>query len=226
MNHPTKKIICIDPGHGGADPGAVNGGRHEAVDNLRLALAAGYILKQQGHTAVLTHRGDIPAKSRLLLEARRRIALESKADLFISLHRNSFKDPAANGIEIWIRSAAYAKAAAQVLGQVAAVEHQANRGVKTGNYAVLYNMPMPAMMLELGFISNAKDNELFDKHFDGTAAAVAKGILAVLGVPKPEFSSALYRVQVGAFSVRENAERLREELMSKGYPSFIVKAGA
>ena len=221
-----KKNICIDPGHGGADPGAVNGSRHEAADNLRLSLAVGNLLARQGHRAVFTHKGDIPSQTKLGLDARRRIAIESKSDLFLSIHRNSFHQPTANGIEIWVRTSSHKEAAAQVLGQIAQVEHQANRGVKVGNYAVLYDMPMPAMLLELGFLSNAKDNELFDKHFDACAAAISRGILSALGkVEKPPETAPLYRVQVGAFAIRENAERLREDLLAKGYPSFIVREG-
>ena len=220
------KTICIDPGHGGADPGAVNGSRHEARDNLRLSLAVGDLLARQGQGVVFTHKGDIPAQTKLGLDARRRIAIERKADLFLSIHRNSFHDPGAKGIEVWVRSNSHAEAAAKILERIAEVEHQANRGVKTGNYAVLYDMPMPAILLELGFLSNAKDNELFDRHFDAYAAATAGGILSALGASEQKEPAPaephIYRVQVGAFSVRENAERLREDLMTKGYPSFIV----
>jgi len=221
-----KKTICIDPGHGGADPGAVNGDRYEAGDNLRLSLAVGNILSRQGHRVVFTHKGEIPAQTKLGLDARRRIGIESRADLFLSVHRNSFHDPAAKGIEVWIRHSAHTEAAARLLKEIAGVEHQANRGVKTGAYAVLYDMPMPAILLELGFLSNERDNELFDRHFDAYATAIAGGILAALGCEEKESTpeaTPLYRVQVGAFTVRENAERLREALLAKGYPSFVVK---
>ena len=69
------------------------------------------------------------------------------------------------------------------------------------------------MLVELGFISNTRDNELFDKNFDAYAEAIAKGICMALGVVCKTGSAetqanVLYRVQVGAFGVKSNAEAI------------------
>lgn len=215
------KIIFLDPGHGGPDPGAVNGNRYEKNDNLRLAKAVREKLKAQGHTVLMSREGD----SNPSHESRIAAAIAAKADLFCSIHRNSFTNPTSKGIEIWVRYTNHAAAAGEVLEQLAKVLNQANRGVKIGAYKVLYNAPMPAMLLELGFISNTRDNELFDQYFDENATAIARGILAALGVEWKSTSGPAkspYRVQVGAFSVRENAEAFLETVKGMGLPAFIV----
>ncbi|MCI8349554.1 MAG: hypothetical protein HFJ86_00115 [Oscillospiraceae bacterium] len=83
---------------------------------------------------------------------------------------------------------------------------------------------MPSALLELLFISNVKDNALFDKHLDDYALAVAQGLVATAGekwVDKPEIPDTLYRVQVGAFANKTNADRMARELRDKGYSTVI-----
>ena len=217
-----QKIIYIDPGHGGTDSGAVNNRRYEKNDNLRLAKVLRDKLRAQGHIVLLTREDD----SNPTLENRMAAAIAARAELFISLHRNSFTDSSAKGIEIWVRYTPHAAAAAEVLEQLAKLPNQANRGVKIGAYRVLYNAPMPAMLLELGFISNDKDNELFDHNLDENATAIARGILNALGVAwkdPAEETKPLYRVQVGAFSVKENAEAFLQTVRGMGLQAFLVE---
>jgi len=205
------------------DVGAVNSERYERDDNLHLAKSVREKLKLQGHTVLMSREENNinPA-----LVARIDAANAAKADFFISLHRNSFNTPTANGIEIWVRYNNHAVAAAIVLESVANIPHQSNRGVKTGNYLVLYNAQMPAVLLELGFISNTVDNELFDKYLDDYAEAIAKGILAALGEEWKDESELpevpLYRVQIGAFALKENAEAFLETVRNMGLPAFII----
>jgi len=163
------------------------------------------------------------------LEARIAAANIAGADIFVSLHRNSFTNATANGIEIWVRYSNHTSAAGAVLEELVKVPHQSNRGVKIGAYKVLYNAKMPAMLVELGFISNPKDNELFDKHFDDNATAIAKGILSALGETWKEAGKEvntevkpLYRVQVGAFGVKGNAENFLKTVQDMGLPAFLV----
>jgi N-acetylmuramoyl-L-alanine amidase len=218
------KLIYLDPGHGENDPGALLGKRYEKNDNLRMAQSVQKKLQAKGHTVLMTRSGDTNPS----LEARIAAARLAKADLFISLHRNSFPDPTAKGIEIWVRYITHAAAAGEVLEELAKLPNQANRGVKIGAYRVLYNAPMPAMLLELGFISNTKDNELFDIHFDAYATAISKGIVSALGedwkTEKPSFSTKmLYRVQVGAFENKGNAEAfLKYVKEDRGLPAFMI----
>ena len=91
--------ICIDPGHGGYDPGAVNHnvGVTEKALSLKIAALLGGELASRGYDVFFTRELDtfIP------LGFRTKIANNEKADLFISIHLNAAADPAAQGIETW-----------------------------------------------------------------------------------------------------------------------------
>jgi N-acetylmuramoyl-L-alanine amidase len=176
------KTIVIDAGHGGYDYGAVNGSRYEKNDDLSLARLVAADLRRQGQRVVMTRDSDVFVP---LLE-RSIISNDNNADAFISLHRNAFTNSEANGIENYIQinspptTAEYAQ---NVLDEVVKVGGMANRGVKTNNFSVLRNTRAPAMLLETGFISNAHDNEEYDKNLTAYAEAITKGILKSLGEP-------------------------------------------
>lgn len=173
--------IVIDAGHGGYDAGAVNGTRYEKNDNLRMAMAVGERLKKCGINVIYTRTTDtfVP-----LLE-RSRISNNNKVDLFVSFHRNSASNPAANGVETLIYNNASNKSlqAAEALQQALVnVGIQSNRGVKRVNLSVLRETNAPAVLLELGFISNDQDNELLDSKFDAYADAIARSLAQSVGV--------------------------------------------
>ena len=176
--------VVIDAGHGGTDPGAVNGTRLEKDDNLRMALAIGNFLRNCGVNVTYTRSTDVFIP---LLE-RSRISNRVNADLFVSVHRNSSTNSAANGVENWIHNNATprtASAAKMVLDRVVAVGVQNNRGLLRGNFSVLRNTDAPSMLMEYGFISNDEDNRLFDVNFDDYARATAGGILQFLNIRCP-----------------------------------------
>ena len=176
------KTIVLDPGHGGSDPGAVNGSRLEKNDNLRMALAVRDNLVRLGQRVVMTRSTDTYVD---LLE-RSRISNNNNADIFVSLHRNSFTNPAANGWEnyVMINSPLVNWQYAQtVLNECVNVGVQSNRGVKQADFSVLRFTAAPAQLLEMGFITNAIDNIMFDENFNRYADAIARGILIALGEP-------------------------------------------
>lgn len=173
--------IVIDAGHGGYDAGAVNGSRYEKNDNLRMALAVGERLQRCGIKVIYTRTTDdfIP-----LLE-RSRISNANNVDLFASFHRNSATSSTANGVETLVYNNASAKSvqAAEALQQALVnIGVQSNRGVKKANLSVLRETNAPALLLELGFISNDQDNALFDSKFDAYADAIARSLAQSVGV--------------------------------------------
>ena len=92
----SKKLtIVLDPGHGGTDPGAVNGRYKEAEAALGIANKIADKLKAKGHRVVLTRTKD----QALLLQQRCDISNAAKADAFISIHCNSAENKDASGIE-------------------------------------------------------------------------------------------------------------------------------
>ncbi|MBR7150202.1 MAG: N-acetylmuramoyl-L-alanine amidase [Oscillospiraceae bacterium] len=96
----------------------------------------------------------------------------------------------------------------------------------TENYYVLRETKMPAVLLELGFMDSTTDVPIIltEEHAEGCARAIVETLVERGGLTKKEaLPGTLYRVQVGAFVERGNAERLMEELQEKGYKPFIVQ---
>ncbi|MGN0397666.1 MAG: N-acetylmuramoyl-L-alanine amidase [Candidatus Fimimorpha sp.] len=223
--------IAIDAGHGGRDPGAVYQGRQEKDDTLRLALAVGEILKQNGVDVTYTRTGDVYDSP--LRKAQ--IANEANVDYLVSIHRNAMPVPqSASGIEtlVYQQGNRASGLARDINEQLQAVGFQ-NRGViPRPNLAVLRRSRMPAVLVEVGFIDNDKDNQLFDEEFDSIAQAIADGILKYLNSqnsgqnsnPNQDSSQEqmLYRVQVGAFKNPQFAYQLMRQLQQEGYPVFTL----
>ena len=225
--------VWIDAGHGGSASGAVNGSRMEKDDTLKLAKLVQSAFERCGAQTVMTRTADVYVS----LSDRTNLENRSGCDLAVSLHRNSASADAC-GVEIWLHHlapASYVQWAELVLKELQAVGISKNRGVKKGyrgdanaDYAVNRDTKAPSMMIELGFISNAGDNRDYDAKLPQYAEAIVKGCCNWKGVtyqpPKQEQAPAgkLYRVQVGAFQSRENAQHLKEQLEEKGYPAFIT----
>ena len=212
--------IVVDSGHGGEDPGAVYPGRQEKEDTLRLALEVGRLLEAGGQDVVYTRTTDVYQTP----FEKAQIANREEADYFISTHRNS--SPRQNqyqGVEtlIYDKSGIKLKMAEAINGALEEVGFR-NLGVKERpGLVVLRRTNMPALLVEAGFINNDRDNQLFDEKFTEIAGAISEAILGTLDQETVE-DPLLYRVQVGVFRNKENADRLNE-LLDKGYPSYILQ---
>ena len=229
--------IMMDAGHGGREPGAVYQGRQEKDDALRLALAVGEILQNNGIDVEYTRTTDVyETPYQKAMEAN-----EAGVDLFVSIHRNSFPtDNTAFGVEslVYDLSGLKYEIAQSINQQLEAVGFR-NLGVTARpNLVVLKRTKMPAVLVEVGFINSDVDNELFDDNFDDIALAIAEGILDVLrshrlipwqgaeGMPGSEEEVLpQYRVQVGAFRNRQYANRLLNELLEQDFPAYIDDSG-
>ncbi|EEQ57690.1 N-acetylmuramoyl-L-alanine amidase [Clostridiales bacterium 1_7_47FAA] len=212
--------MIIDAGHGGEEPGAMFNGRREKDDALRLALAIGQILENNGVDVVYTRTTDVFDTP---LE-KAQIANRSGADYFVSIHRNAMPVPGTgSGATVLVYENA---------GVPAMLAENIQRNlVQTGfndlgiqerpGLIVLRRTQMPAVLVEAGFIDNPEDNRFFDENFDAIAQAIADGILETIRQQeeqRPEY----YQVQVGAFRTRMPADRLVNELQAKGLPAFVV----
>lgn len=179
-HYDEEKIVCLDPGHGGSDFGATSadGKRIEKEDNLTLALKVRDELEKKGVKVVMTRDddGEITLKERCKLANRRR------CDLFLALHRNS--SPKGTGVEAWIsknEKNGEKKLAKNLVGSICEITGQENRGVKLGyrdgsaeNYYINANTNMPSILLEVGFVTDTKDNKAFDENLDETAKRIAE----------------------------------------------------
>ncbi|AEG60005.1 N-acetylmuramoyl-L-alanine amidase [Desulforamulus ruminis] len=188
-----RKIIVIDPGHGGYDPGAVGSkGLQEKAVTLAVAKQVATLLRGAGIDARLTRDSDTALGSTTSadLSARARLANQAEADVFVSIHCNSAKNNTAKGTEVYhypgsIQGNALAKA---VHDSVIPVLCLPDRGIKTDNFAVLKETNMPACLVEIAFISNPGEENLlgYAAFQELTATAIAHGIANYLGVELPE----------------------------------------
>ncbi len=210
--------VWVDAGHGGSDWGSAEWVRdengnwldtngnvcpeasengawvvREKVNNLELALALQKALEKRGVTVLMTRTDDTRVLNK---EERVPRVNESKAECFISLHRNyMMNNDKENGIEIWgVNWEDYnskpEKAKDQQLAEMIRdqlCEEQINkfRGIfrnvaSWDDYSVLWRTNMPALILEMGFMSNASDNQLFRENIDNYANAIADGIVSWL----------------------------------------------
>lgn len=224
----AKKIV-MDYGHGGNDPGAIGNGLREKDLTLSIGKKITAILKQHGVTVVETRNAD----KTVSLKARTDLANKEKVDMFASIHINSFTQASANGVETFSYpgSTNGAKLAKSIQDElVKAKLFKNNRGTKTANFHVLRETSMPAALTELGFITNKDDVAVLKSKQDELALAVAKGILNYLGIsykkptptaPTPN-GDGFYRVVVGSYKDKKNAEAQQEKLKKAGFDSFLA----
>lgn len=173
-------LIMLDYGHGGQDPGAVYKGRKESQDVLKMGQAVAKRLRAAGIVVDETRTAD----ATLSLDGRVKSELKKKYDYFISFHRNAFKPEHATGAEVYVYRAynTKSKALAKKIQQALVKVGYRDRGVKEAEFYVLKHTKSPALLLEIGFIDNSIDNQLFDTKFEAIAEGIANAILDVAGV--------------------------------------------
>lgn len=179
--------ICLDPGHGGTDPGAIGREPFELREKeVNLALA-GHLeseIDSHGWEAILTRRQD----RTLAPYARAVFANRYEADLFVSLHANAAATGEAEGIEVFHfpgsrrgRSVAF-----HILDRLLYhfPEHR-NRGIKTANFTVLRRTVMPAVLVEHEFLTHARQLEFLADpcNRELLARAVFEGVVASVEGP-------------------------------------------
>ena len=171
--------IYINPGHGGADSGAVGiGGRQEKDDALRYASAVAEKLKAAGHTVELERNADYLINVKDIAKN----ANLWGADLFIAFHRNAGGGEGAECLIVTGASATSREMAQAIQGALVGVGFR-DRGVKVQdrNTYVLSHTTMPATTIECGFVDNAGDNALFDSKFNEIVQGIAAAILSIAG---------------------------------------------
>lgn len=179
-----KTRILIDPGHGGTDPGAEHGGIREADINLTVAQRLYQLLETAGFAPRLTRKDD----HQVALEDRAHIEHLTEPDLFVSLHCNSASSPGANGLEIFTSIGKtdadhVAECLAETLEAVfpstrfRADLSDGDRDKEAGFY-VLEQTRCPAVLVEMGFLSN--DHERAWLTNPETHEAIAKALCAGL----------------------------------------------
>ena len=170
--------ICIDPGHGGKDPGAVGpNGLYEARVNLDVAEKIVAQLEQLGTSAALTRKRDVFIE----LSARCEFANDWDADYFVSIHCNS-DGPSAVGIETLYKTEDGESLAKPIQELMITATGDKDRGLKyRSDLYVLNATDMAAALAEIGFISNPNCEIMLgtERYRDLIADAIVAGIANV-----------------------------------------------
>ena len=178
--------IFIDPGHNpfGPNTGSVGNGLNEAEVTYNVAIRLKELLDENPDFSTMISRKTpteiLGTSNATSLMERVRMANVWGADFFISIHTNAVASPAPNGTEIFtyrLFGPAY-NMANKILTSIVSRMDMINRGVKQGsNLYVLRKTRMPALLIELGFISNPRDAEKLKNDPYGFANAIYQGIM-------------------------------------------------
>ena len=213
------KIVVLDPGHGGKDPGASGNGLQEKNIVLQIAIATkNYLDKNyEGHKTVLTRTTDV------FIELLDRSAKANTlgADLFVSIHINASASVTAKGFETF----RYDKSTSTKTQQAQSELHNSimknapfltDRGRNSANFSVLRNTNMSAVLTESGFITNKTDasNLANDKNILALAKGHAEGIASFLNLQKKTVNSTktIYKVVVGTYEDIKEATAIKNSL--------------
>lgn len=209
--------VFLSAGHGGTDPGAVANGLVEKNINLNALLACQEVLTKYGVTTVCSRTTDV--NDPVAQEVKE--ANASKADLAISFHANA---GGGDGFEVYYFSnSTKGKKLATLCEKYVKELGQNSRGIKKGDHLQFVKKTnMTSVLVESFFVDNAKDKTIGDtiaeqKEF---GVAYAKAILEYFGI---KHTDTLYRVQVGAYSSKSNAEQMAKNLQKAGFGAIIVK---
>ncbi|MEO6052407.1 MAG: N-acetylmuramoyl-L-alanine amidase [Chthoniobacterales bacterium] len=169
--------VILDAGHGGGDLGAHSvAGRPEKVHALDITLRVAEVLRRAGYNVILTRSSDVF----IPLPTRAAISNRTHDSVFVSIHLNSSGRRGADGLETHFFSPRSKRLAANIQYEICRVYRTDNRGIKTARFHVLRNNRRPAVLVELGFLSNPKDAKLMESavHRQRLADAIARGIMA------------------------------------------------
>ena len=175
------KTIVIDAGHGGADAGAIGPtGVTEKSVTLRVALELRSLLEKEGARVIMTRttdrqvswKGD-KASAIEELQARCEVANKAKADIFVSIHADSFTNPNARGTTgYYFNGSEKSKKLADCIRKALCEQIRTpSRGNKPCNFYVVRHTDMPATLIELAFISNKEEEKILDSDEGVTRAA-------------------------------------------------------
>lgn len=218
------KKVFIGVGHGGSDPGAVANGFKEKDLNLAIALACQSELVRHGVTVQMSRTKD--ENDALTEEIKECNAFNP--DLAVDVHNNAGGGDGAEAF--YHHGGGIGKTLAEnILKEVVAVG-QNSRGAKTRKnangkdyYGFIRQTNAPAVIVECAFVDNAKDMQAIDTAAEQKqmGVAIAKGVLKTLGIAYTAEKEKIYRVQVGAYRDKANAEAMLAKLKKAGFDGFI-----
>jgi len=170
------KVIVIDPGHGGRDPGTIGfSGTYEKNATLSQALRIAEALERAGATVLLTRERDLDLKMSEITG----FANDNKADIFLAVHYNSFMSPYVSGTETYYYTPQSRFLARIIHKNLARGIRRRDRGIKRVMYYTIHHTTMPAVLIEPGYVTNPKEEKLaFSTSFQKEVASdILKGVV-------------------------------------------------
>ena len=217
--------VFIGVGHGGTDPGAVANGTKEKDWNLSIALACRDELERHGVSVKMSREKD---ENDPLSEEIKECNTYGP-DLAVEIHNNA---GGGDGGEVFYHhGGGKGKTLAEnILAEMVKVG-QNSRGIKTrvnsqgkDYYGFIRETSCPAVIVECAFVDNAVDAQILatEAKRKVMGQAIAKGVLTALGI-EHKAERGYWKVQVGAYLYRENAEATMKKIKAVGFDAFIVK---
>lgn len=212
--------VFLSAGHGGNDPGAVSNGLYEKTINLNTLLSCRAELIRHGVEVVCSRTTDTndPVQQEVIE------ANASDADIAVSFHANA---GGGDGFEVFYYiENPKAEKLAKLCEKHVHMNGQNSRGLKRGNSLYfIKNTKMTSILVESFFVDNENDRLIGDTIVEQKAfgIAYAKAILEYFGIPYEEPETSLYRVQVGAYKDRSNADKTAKKLLKAGFEAIVVK---
>ncbi len=173
----TYAKVMLDPGHGGKDPGAIaQTGVYEKTVNIQVSHKVAYLLRKWGITVAMTRTNDV------FVELDDRVAMTNRfnPDLFVSIHADACDNRSTSGYSVYVARIG-SKASKSAAGKIVTAMKNTrfvNRGVKKANYRVLVKTKCPAVLVEMGYLSNRYQATLLAQNEtqQKVAYSIARGI--------------------------------------------------
>ncbi len=165
--------IVVDPGHGGKDPGTISRvGLQEKTITLPVAKELARLLREDGFEVIMTRQSDVFVE----LDERAAIANRFSADLFVSIHADACPDPFMRGFTVYTcrDPSAGSRGVATAVDESLHGASLEGLGMRQANYRVLVLTQCPAILVELGYLSNGLDAEMLADR--GNQARLARSI--------------------------------------------------
>lgn len=183
-----EKVVVIDAGHGGDDPGKI--GINDALEkeiNLQIAKDIKKYLEEAGITVIMTREDENSLSNNKTEDLQKRVKIidESKAEIAVSIHQNSFSSEAEKGAQVFYYSESEeGEKLAQILqNHLKMLDPENRREIKENNtYFLLKRTKIPTVIVECGFLSNWEEAEkLADAEYQKEIAQViSEGILTYM----------------------------------------------
>lgn len=176
---PSETVIVLDAGHGGSDPGAQRSDVNEKDITMAIINKLKKVLEQKGARIVLTRSDD----TFISLEERVRITNQVNPNLFLSVHINSLQSISdAHGIETYYQTDRSLPLAVRVHDSLVSGLGAPDRSVRKARFYVINHTPVPAILAEVGYITNKteRDRLISSEYQIKIANALARGVMLFL----------------------------------------------